>query len=393
MVNFPGDRHAAERRRICFITTLPYQINVFLGEHIANLLDIADITVLTNGEHLELSPVIRDKVRHHRIPIERRIRTRADLQTLYRLTMILRDERPHLVQTMTPKAGLLGLLASLLAGVPVRVHWFTGQVWQNARGLSRLALRSSDRLVARLATASLVDSPSQRQFLVEEHIHSEAHLTVLGKGSVRGVDVRRFRPNEDSRRTVRTELGLSPSDILALFVGRLTRDKGLLELAAAMRELRLNAPNLHIALVGFEEGSFLNSMYAAVGIARDRLHVVGYSESPERFMAAADFLVLPSHREGFGSTVIEAAACGIPAIGTNIHGLTDAIEDGLTGIIVPPRNPPQLARAMRALAENEALRTKLGAAALHRARQDFDSTLLQAALRKFYGRALGIEIT
>ena len=145
--------------------------------------------------------------------------------------------------------------------------------------------------------------------------------------------------------------------------------------------------------MGFEEGSFLNSMIAAVGIARDRLHVVGFSESPERFMAAADFLVLPSHREGFGSTVIEAAACGIPAIGTNIHGLTDAIEDGLTGIIVPPRNPPQLAHAMRVLAENGALRTKLGAAALHRARQDFDSTLLQAALRKFYGRALGIEIT
>lgn len=393
MVSPESDRAMQERRRICFITTIPYQINVFLAEHISNLVNFADVTVLTNGARSELSTEIRSKVEHHSIPIERRVRPLADLRTLYRLTKILQAERPHLVQTMTPKAGLLGMLASRMAGIPVRIHWFTGQVWQNSSALRRFVLRASDQIVARLATAILVDSPSQRRFLVQEHVCSEAHMTVLGKGSVRGVDVRRFRPNEDWRQEIRSELGYSHNIRFALFVGRLTRDKGLLELAAAMQLMHHTTPEVHLVLVGFEEGCFIESMYAAAGNAVDRIRAIGYSNSPERYMAAADFLVIPSHREGFGATVIEAASCGIPAIGTNIHGLTDAIVDGVTGILVPPKSPQQLADAMRVLAEDNALRTKLGKAALDRARKDFDSQLLQSALKEFYGRVLGIGIS
>jgi len=386
-----GGRERCRRPHLCFITTLPYQVNVFLAEHVQNLLAGADVSIITNGKRQELLPVLRDRVHHHHVAIERPIRPAADLAALTQVTRILGAMRPDLVQTMTPKAGLVGMLAARIAGVQERVHWFTGQVWQTATNPMRFMLRNSDRLTASLATALLVDSPSQRTFLADNRIAPEHRMTVLGKGSVRGVDAARFRPNPAFHEELRRNLGIGPSETLALFVGRLTKDKGLLDLAAAMRELRGAMPGLHVALLGFEEGAFIGTMQAAAGSATDRLHFLGFSDDPERFMAAADFLVLPSHREGFGSTVIEAAACGIPAIGTCIHGLTDAIVDGETGILVPPRDPLALGRAMRELSSNDSLRGRFGAAAMERARREFSTDVLTAELRAFYGRLIGAE--
>jgi glycosyltransferase involved in cell wall biosynthesis len=377
---------------ICFVTTLPYQANVFLSSHIRTLAGVADVTIVTNGKRDDLCPSIRERVRFRHLAIERTGRPVEDLKALYRLARILREERPDLIQSMTPKAGLLGMLAARVVGIPARIHWFTGQVWQNSSGPARAMLRASDRLVVQLSTEVLVDSPSQRDYLVDMGIGPRARMTVLGKGSVRGVDTARFRPCEAHRGQIRAQLGLGPEDRLALFVGRLTKDKGLLELAAAMRALRHEVPGLHVALVGFEEGAFMGTMRAAMADAHDRLHVLGFTEAPERPMAAADFLVLPSHREGFGSTVIEAAACGTPSIGTRIHGLTDAIEDEVTGILVPPANPVALAHAMRQLASEAELRARLGAAALARARRDFEGSLLTNALLDFYGQALGARL-
>jgi glycosyltransferase involved in cell wall biosynthesis len=370
------------------ITTLPYQVNVFLKEHALALRDDAELTVINNGGAEELHPELQGWVRHHKVMIERPIRPWADLCALIQIGRILMTEQPDIVQTMTPKAGLLGMLAAFGCRTPIRVHWFTGQVWVAKRGPLRFALRTCDRLVAWLSTSALVDSPSQRDFLVQEHIAPLDGLKVLGKGSVRGVDTRRFRPDSEARRSVRRELGLSERDTVALFVGRLTNDKGLLELVTALRELHVELPHLHVALVGFEEGDFVQTLLHEVGSARDRLHILGFSQSPERYCAAADFLVLPSYREGFGSTIIEAAACGIPAIGTRIYGLTDAIVDGSTGLLVAPRETSQLVAALRLLASDHQLRARMGEAARARALRDFETTALTAALREHYSDLL-----
>jgi glycosyltransferase involved in cell wall biosynthesis len=214
-------------------------------------------------------------------------------------------------------------------------------------------------------------------------------MTVLAKGSVSGVDTGRFRPNPIAREEVRIEIGVGPQDVVALFCGRLTRDKGLLELMAAMRELRNSLPELHVAVLGFEEGNFLTLMRHTAGLAADRLHALGFSPIPERYMAAADFLVLPSHREGFGLTVVEAAACGTPSIGTRIHGLTDAIIDRETGLLVPPRDAKALARSMMELVSDPQLRRRLGSSAMHRVRRDFSAATLRRELQLFYERLLG----
>jgi hypothetical protein len=195
MVKSPEVRPQSKRPHICFITTLPLQVNVFLRPHIEGLLEAVDVTIITNGHRDELLPSIRDRVKHYCVTIERPIRPVADLCALLRITQLLRRNRPDLVQSMMPKAGLLGMLASQLAGIRHRVHWFTGQVWQTAPEPLRTVLRSSDRLVARLATHTLVDSPSQRDYLFGERIAPRERMTVLAKGSVSGVDTPRRGAN------------------------------------------------------------------------------------------------------------------------------------------------------------------------------------------------------
>jgi len=260
--------------------------------------------------------------------------------------------------------------AAFVCRVPVRVHWFTGQVWAASRGLKRSILKSVDRLIAMLATDPLVDSPSQRDFPASEGIAPRSRLSVLGSGSVRGVDDVRFRPDSAVRASTRQSLGIPKDRTVLVFVGRITRDKGLLELARAMRELRQELPGLHAILVGFEEGDFARELAAELGDAYDRVSIVGYFDTPERFLTATDFMVLPSYREGFGASVIEAASCGLPTIGTRIVRLVDAIVDGETGLIIPPRDTGALMDAMRFLANNPDVPDRMGSAAQHRARCD-----------------------
>lgn len=372
------------------ITVIPFQLNVFLAEHVIASRSVADVLLISGGDASELHPHLRKSVAFRRVGIVRPIRPWADLVALVQIIRIIRAERPDIVQTLAPKAGLLGMFAAFVCRVPVRVHWFTGQVWATSRWLKRSILKSVDRLIAMLATDPLVDSPSQRDFLVSEGIAPRSRLSVLGSGSVRGVDDVRFRPDAAVRASTRQSLGIPKDRTVLVFVGRITRDKGLLELARAMRELRQELPGLHAILVGFEEGDFARELAAEVGDASDRVSIVGYSDTPERFLAAADFMVLPSYREGFGASVIEAASCGLPTIGTRIVGLVDAIVDGETGLMIPPRDTGALVDAMRFLANNPDVRDRMGSAAQHRARRDFATGVLTAALQEHYQRALAV---
>jgi glycosyltransferase involved in cell wall biosynthesis len=173
-----------------------------------------------------------------------------------------------------------------------------------------------------------------------------------------------------------------------LFVGRITPDKGVIEIAQALQMLSEANVTIHAMLVGPDEGNVAEAIRLTSGSAFQRIVLTGYSESPESFMAAADFLVLPSYREGFGSTIIEAAACGIPAIGSRIYGVEDAINDGETGLLVEPRNARQLADAIHILSTDRDLRIKLGRAAQDRALVHFRTAHLNAALVSYFDRLL-----
>lgn len=372
------------RPRLCFVAASELTVTAFLREHVRAASERCEVMVIancTNTRALREAGVPLDITA---IGIERRIAPLADLAALWRLWRMFRRAAPDLVQSVTPKAGLLAMAAALLARVPVRIHTFTGQVWATRRGLARAALKAFDRLIAACATHVLADSGSQREFLIAEGVVRPEEIAVLAHGSISGVDAERFRPDPAARERVRAQAGIPANAVLFLYLGRLARDKGLLDLARAFARVE----GAWLMLVGPDEEGLAGEIRALCAGAVARLRLAPYTDRPEEFMAAADVFVLPSYREGFGSVVIEAAAAGIPAIGSAIYGLTDAIVDGVTGYLVPPRDPAALAARMRELMADPALRLKLGAAARERALRDFSMAEVTRATLAYYAQRL-----
>lgn len=320
------------------------------------------------------------------LEIPRRITPLRDLLALWRLYRLFLRERFQVVHSTTPKAGLLCALAGWLARVPVRLHTFTGQPWVTMNGFKRSLLRACDRLTGRLNTHCYTDSHGQRAFLIEEGIVAPERLSVIGAGSLCGVALGAFDPaafDAGERAAIRAELGIGPDAAVILFVGRVTPDKGIAELLEAFSRLRRER-NLHLIVVGPVEedaGAFRDEAGAQV-------HFTGYCDSPARYMAVSDLLCLPSYREGFGTVVIEAAGMGLPAVGTAIYGLSDAIVDGRTGLLVPVRDVESLARALARLLDDADLRECLGRQAQQRAVEEFDSRMLGARIIEEYRRFL-----
>ncbi len=370
------------------MTGSSYTLNNFLSPVVLFLQRKYSLILICNANRLELNSKIR-RLTFRQVGIERKICLTSDLFALWALRRLFAREKLSAVHSMSPKAGLLAMAAAWLAGVSVRIHTFTGQVWANRTGLIRWVLRQTDNLTAGFATHVLVDSRSQLEFLRSEGILAPHQGKVLAKGSVVGVDLRRFRPDPRVRSRFRRKLGISKLSVLALFVGRLQPDKGLLDLCLAFKIAARSARNLHLLLVGPDEAGMANSLRELTREYSSRVHFGGPTEHPEEAMKAADFLVLPSYREGFGAVIIEAAACAIPAIATRIYGLKDAVEEGKTGIFVPLRNPKALARAMLFFYRRPAQRRAMGRAALRRAQRNFEQGAVVRAIVRHHAEALG----
>lgn len=358
------------RPRVLIVVAVPMTVKAFLVHYLQALAKDCDVTVVCSGEKDELSGVLPDGVVHVSIDIQRNIAPLRDLKSLLDLVKFVRNGQFDMLHSVTPKAGLLAQLAAWWCGIQTRVHTFTGQVWVTRRGISRAVLKMIDRLIAAGATHLLADSSSQRNFLISERVARPEKIKVLGHGSIAGVDAQRFQPNIEVRQSLRGKLGATDSDVLALFVGRLNRDKGVMDLVRAFTLVAERAPNLMLLLVGPDEGRMTSEIRSASG-DHPRLHLLGETSRPEEYMAAADFFCLPSYREGFGSVVIEAAACSLPAMVSAIYGLTDAVEEGVTGLFHPPRDVDAIAALLEKLTMDVTLRRELGRQARERILADF----------------------
>lgn len=370
---------------ICFVLTSPFVLNAFLLNHLQALAHHYAVTVCINTQESVVSPLLDDRVELIHLPIAREIDLRQDLIALVWLIRFFRHRKFDAVHSVTPKGGLLGMLAAKLTGVPHRIHTFTGQVWATRRGFSRWLLKSSDRLLALCSSMLLADSVSQAEFLNHQGICRKGSIKVLGGGSISGVDLQKFSHSPGRREAMRLGLAVPSDALVFVFVGRLHREKGVLVLARAFAELQKHSKHAWLWFVGPDEDGLGVEL---LKISGERSLVLGLTQKPEEYLDAADVLCLPSYREGFGTVVIEAAAMGMPAIGSDIYGLSDAIVNNQTGLLVPAGDEIGLLEAMQKMSSFD-LRSALGRCAQQRAYDAFDAQKITASWLRFYATVFG----
>lgn len=320
--------------------------------------------------------------------MERHISPMRDLRSLWRLVRVFRRERPTMVHSMTPKAGLLCMMAAWICRVPVRVHTFTGLVFPTATGLTRRILMLTDSITCACATHIIPEGEGVRADLLSHGI-TRKPIRVLGYGNCRGIDLKRFDPElpevKAAAATLRRE-GI----FTFVFVGRLVRDKGINELVSAFGKLHSEFPATRLILVGPEEPDLdplLPDTVAQIK-ANPAIESPGSQTDVRPWLAATDALAFPSYREGFPNVVIEAGAMGLPSIVTDINGSREIISDGVNGIIIPPRDADALYAAMRRLITSPELTAALAANTRPRIAARYEQGFVRRALLDFYSEIL-----
>lgn len=374
--------------RIVHVFTVPLSL-IFLRGQVAFMRARGhEITVVTApGPELDAFGK-REGVRVHSVPMSRRIAPAEDLSSLRHLAAFLREVRPDVVHAHTPKGGLLGTTAAFVARVPARIYHMRGLPLVTARGAQRALLATTERTACRLATHVLCVSASLLEEAVANRLVEAAKARVLASGSGNGVDCEgRFNPDAADSNAVhalRARLGVGNSPLVG-FVGRLVRDKGIVELANAWRRVRERVPTAHLIIAGmFEERDAVPESVRARLANDSRVHILGFVDDTTTLYGAIDVLAFPSHREGFPNVLAEAASMRVPVVAARAVGNVDAIVDGVTGTLVPIGNAEALAEGLERYLTDHAMSTAHGGAARARVQREFRRERVWQALAEFY---------
>lgn len=317
-------------------------------------------------------------VRTIAVPMERRISIFKDLRSLWLMWRVFRKEKPDMVHSMTPKAGMISMIAAWLARVPIRIHTFTGLVFPISTGLKRRILMMTDWLTCACATHVVPEGEGVKADLINNRI-TKKNLRVLGYGNIKGVDLDYFSPSTETN-------NLKDGEFTFIFVGRLVGDKGINELIAAFKRLNEDYPTTRLVLVGAEENT-IDPIKAQTKQEIDdnpAIEAVGSQNDVRPFYASADALVFPSYREGFPNVVIEAGAMGLPSIVTDINGSREIIIEGKNGIIVPSKNVDALFHAMKHFVDNPDEVKRMAANARPLIASRYEQSYVRKCLINFY---------
>ena len=375
--------------KIIRATTVPQSLNGFCKGILKELSGKYDVIGLSSpGEFLD-EVAEREGVRTIAVPMERHISLVSDCRSLWKMLRVFQKEKPTMVHSMTPKAGMLCMLAAWFTRVPVRVHTFTGLVWPTSTGLKRKILMMTDRLTCACATHIIPEGEGVKNDLIFGKI-TKKPLKVLGYGNVKGVDMNYFSRRKEVM--IIADRLRDNSTFTFVFVGRIVRDKGINELVSAFKRIAEKYPNTRLLLIGpYEDDLDPISDESRVLIEKHHgITTVGRKSGDEllAYYAAADCFVMPSYREGFPNTVLEAGAMGLPSIVTDINGSREIIVEGKNGMIVPPRSKERLFNAMKIMVQSSVDRNKMAGNARKMIADRFEQGFVRKCLYEFYDEIL-----
>ena len=339
-------------KKLVRITTVPMSLKHLLKGQMSFMSKNGFDVIMISSEGKGLNDVIKnEKCRHFIIPLTREITPLRDIIATFSLYRLLLLEKPDIVHTHTPKAGIVGMLASFLAKVPVRLHTVAGLPLLEAKGLKRLILNLVERLTYKFSTKVYPNSYGLKDIILKNKFTKEDKLCVIGNGSSNGIDTSFFDPklvSSEKKKSIRSKLGIKKNDFVFIFVGRLVTDKGINELVEAFNELCLQLENIKLLLVGPSEDN-LDPLSEKTKLSisnHNKIISVGYQVDVRPFFAVSHLLVFPSYREGFPNVVMQSGAMGLPSIVTDINGCNEIIKADYNGVIVPVKDTKSLKNAM-----------------------------------------------
>lgn len=375
--------------KIIRVTTVPQSLNIFCKGMLKELSEKYEVIGISSpGKDLD-EVAEREGVRVIAVPMDRHISIWNDCKSLWKMWRVFHKEKPTMVHSMTPKAGMICMVAAWLTKVPVRVHTFTGLVWPTSTGLKRKILKMTDRLTCACATHIIPEGEGVKNDLISGKI-TKRPLKVLGYGNVKGVDMDYFSRTDEVMKAA--EKVKDSRKFTYLFIGRIVRDKGVNELVEAFKKIYSQFPSSRLIMVGPDEEnldpvsqetrSAISSYSDIITVGRKTgIELLGY-------YAAADCFVMPSYREGFPNTVLEAGAMGLPSVVTDINGSREIITEGVNGMIVPPQDADALYHAMLIMIQSNADRNLMASNARKMIAERFEQSFVRKCLYDYYDEIL-----
>lgn len=349
--------------KIIRTSTVALSLNYLLKGQLAFLNDYYDVVAVSGGDNDLRQVAIREEVRTIAIDMQRSIRPLKDLKSLWQLYQLFKKEKPLIVHSITPKAGLLTMLAGYFAGVPIRMHTFTGLIFPTKTGFLQQLLIVMDQVLCFCATNIYPEGEGVKNDLIHYNI-TKKELRVLANGNVNGIDTSYFNPDNFSKQEgqdLKEKIGINAGDFVFIFIGRLVGDKGINELIQAFKRISLATNHVKLILVGTFESDLDPLQQETLNeiTTNDNIIPVGFQKDVRRYLSVSDCLAFPSYREGFPNVVLQAGAMGLPSIVTNINGCNEIIIEDQSGMIIPVKNSELLYVAMKKMISDDEYRTQL----------------------------------
>ena len=352
-------------KKLIRITTVPMSFKYLLKGQMNFMSKNGFNVTMISSDGQELNDVIEnEKCGHIIIPLTRKITILKDLKATYNLYKLIRKEKPDIVHTHTPKAGIIGMLASYFARVPIRLHTVAGLPLMEATGFKRIILNFVEKLTYKCSARVYPNSYGLKKIILKHRFTSENKLKVIGNGSSNGIDTSYFDPelfSIEENAVLKTNLGIKKTDFVFIFVGRIVSDKGINELVEAFDKISLVEENIKLLLVGpFEDELDPLQKKAKLLINNnDKIILVGYQNDVRPYFSISNCLVFPSYREGFPNVVMQAGAMKLPSIVSDINGCNEIIENNINGLVIKLKCVDAIYDAMIKITSDKSLFNKL----------------------------------
>ena len=364
-------------KKICFIVSSPLTASSFLNGPINKLSRIYEINLIVNlnNKHNKLIDKLNVKKVFH-FEIIRNVSVFRDIICLIKMIYFFKKNKFHAIHSVSPKAGLIAMLAGYISGTKIRIHTFTGQVWVTRKGIIRSVLKFIDKLISKLSTLVLTDGRSQLDFLIKNKI-VDKKAKVLGKGSISGVSLKKFNPDKKVRDKLRKKFNINENQWVFMYLGRLKKDKGVIDLIEVFSKSKEKKTLLF--LIGDDEEN-LKKKYNS----DSRILFLPHNNKPENLIQVCDTFCLPSYREGFGVSVIEASSLKKPIISSDIYGLKDTVIKEKTGLLFQAGDVEKLKTLLIYAINNKTKMKELGSNGRDYVEENFSEEKILLEWEKFY---------